>query len=306
MTAASALTSASPPVREPLRHLTEEQHTAFWRDGYVLAENALTPAELRALQNEFADWVAESRRHDVPWGEIMDGRPRFDLEPGHKPERPALRRVNSPTEISANYDAVMSASRVPAMVADLIGPNVKFHHAKINSKLPGAATQVKWHQDFPFTPHSNDDLVTALIFVDEVTAENGPLQVLPGSHGGPLFDLWHEGRFTGAVTQSLEAEMIERSRQCIGPAGSVCFMHTRLLHGSGPNVSEQARTLFICVYSAEDAVPLSPNPLPSSHEGRIVQGTRTGRVRCVANELLLPQLPKTASFFGQQAASYDG
>jgi ectoine hydroxylase-related dioxygenase (phytanoyl-CoA dioxygenase family) len=292
--------------QKSLRYLTDAQHAAFWRDGYVLAENALTAAELAALQTEFAAWVAESRNHDAPWGRIRDGRPRFDLEPGHNAERPALRRVNSPTEISPTYDAVMSASRVPAMVADLIGPDVKFHHAKINSKLPGAATQVKWHQDFPFTPHSNDDLVTALIFVDEVTAANGPLEVLAGSHRGPLHELWHEGRFTGAVTKSLEADFINRSQQCIGPAGSVCFMHTRLLHGSGPNLSTQPRTLFICVYSAEDAVPLSPNPLPSEHEGRIVQGTRSGRVRCVANELPLPQLPTTASFFGQQAASYDG
>ena len=300
------MTAASATVKTSLKHLTPEQYDSFWRDGYVLAENALTPEELGALQGEFDDWVAESRGHNKPWGKIMDGRPRFDLEPGHSAERPALRRVNSPTEISGNYDAVMASSRVPAMVADLVGPNVKFHHAKINSKLPGAATQVKWHQDFPFTPHSNDDLVTALIFVDEVTAANGPLQVLAGSHRGPLLDLWHDGRFTGAVTQSLEGDMVARARQCIGLAGSVCFMHTRLLHGSGPNVSQQARTLFICVYSAEDAIPLSPNPLPSSHEGRIVQGTRSGRVRCVANELPLPQLPTTASFFGQQAASYDG
>jgi ectoine hydroxylase-related dioxygenase (phytanoyl-CoA dioxygenase family) len=200
----------------------------------------------------------------------------------------------------------MAESRVPALVADLIGPNVKFHHAKINSKLPGAATLVKWHQDFPFTPHSNDDLVTALIFVDEVTAENGPLEVLPGSHRGPLYDLWHEGRFTGAVDVALESDMRAKSVHCAGPAGSVCFMHTRLLHGSAPNRSAKPRTLFICVYSAEDAIPLSPNPLPSTHEGRIVHGERTGRVRCVANELKLPQLPKQASFFAQQAATYDG
>lgn len=292
--------------QESLRHLTAAQHAAFWRDGYVLVENALSPHELASLQAEFAGWVAESRSHAEPWGEISDGRPRFDLEPGHSAARPALRRVNSPTEISSAYDSVMAESRIPAMVADLIGPNVKFHHAKINSKLPGAATQVKWHQDFPFTPHSNDDLVTALIFVDEVTSENGPLEVLAGSHQGQLHELWHDGRFTGAVTKSLESELMSQSRQCIGPAGAVCFMHTRLLHGSGPNLSSQARTLFICVYSAEDAVPLSPNPLPSRHEGRLVHGTRSGRVRCVANELPLPQLPTTASFFGQQAASYDG
>ena len=290
----------------PLDSLTEESRAAFWRDGFLVVEQALSKAELASLQTEFDAWVAESRSHEKPWGEIADGRPRFDLEPGHTADRPALRRVNSPTEISPTYDRVMAESRVPALVADLIGPNVKFHHAKINSKLPGAATQVKWHQDFPFTPHSNDDLITALIFVDDVTPENGPLEVLPGSHKGPLYELWHDDRFTGAVDPRTESEMLARAQQCTGPAGSVCFMHTRLLHGSAPNRSQQARTLFICVYSAEDAIPLSPNPLPSVHEGRIVHGARTGLVRCVANELRLPQLPKSAAFFNQQAASYDG
>ncbi|WP_374651622.1 phytanoyl-CoA dioxygenase family protein [Dongia sp.] len=294
-------TQSIPPI-----HLSPCEREDFWRDGYLLVKNVLTADELASLQREFDGWVVDSRQHDKPWGVIADGRPRFDLEPGHSALHPALRRVNSPTEISAPYDRVMAESRVPALVADLVGPNVKFHHAKINSKLPGAATLVKWHQDFPFTPHSNDDLVTALIFVDEVTAENGPLEVVAGSHKGPLHELWHEGRFTGAVDTKLEADMRAAARQCVGPAGSVCFMHTRLLHGSAPNRSPRPRTLFICVYSAEDAVPLSPNPLPSTHEGRIVQGERTGRVRCVANELRLPQLPKQASFFAQQAASYDG
>ena len=194
-------------LTKSLSELTDTDRDTFWRDGCLVVKNALSPIELAALQNEFNGWVAESRQHDKPWGEIADGRPRFDLEPGHSAERPALRRVNSPTEISAAYDQVMAESRIPALVADLIGPNVKFHHAKINSKLPAAATQVKWHQDFPFTPHSNDDLVTALIFVDDVTAENGPLEVLPGSHKGPLYDLWHDGRFTGAVSTLLESEM---------------------------------------------------------------------------------------------------
>jgi hypothetical protein len=89
-----------------------------------------------------------------------------------------------------------------AAVADLIGPNVKLHHTKINSKLPRTPTKVDWHQDFPFTPHSNDDLVTALLMVDDVTDDNGPLEVLPGSHKGPIESLWHDGRFTGAVDRA--------------------------------------------------------------------------------------------------------
>jgi hypothetical protein len=88
-------------------------------------------------------------------------------------------------------------------------------------------------------------------------------------------------------------------------AGSVCLMHTRAGHSSGPNLGTRPRRLFIAVYSAEDAIPLSPNPLPSKHEGLLVRGERTGRVRSVPFELKLPQRPTTGSFFNQQVG-YDG
>jgi hypothetical protein len=80
-------------------------------------------------------------------------------------------------------------------------------------------------------------------------------------------------------------------------------MHTRLLHGSAPNNSDAPRTLFIAVYSAEDAVPLAPNPVPSRHEGLVVAGVATGRVRCTPNTLRLPEKPRGASFFDQQMAA---
>ena len=291
--------------------LTPEQRAAYQRDGYLLVADAINPDELAALRRDFDAWVAESRTHAAAYGEIIDGRPRFDLERGHSAAHPALRRVNSPQEVSDAYFNVMAHSRLTKIVADVVGPNVKFHHAKINSKLPGTATAVKWHQDFPFTPHSNDDLVTALLFVDEVTDENGPLKVLPGSHRGAIHSLWHDGKFTGAIDDAVAADSQAKSIRCIGKAGSVCLMHTRLLHGSAPNHSALPRTLYICVFSAEDALPLSPNPVPSRNAGLLVAGEATGMVRAVPFQLQLPQLPKTASFFNQQTgadrpASYDG
>jgi phytanoyl-CoA hydroxylase len=50
----------------------------------------------------------------------------------------------------------MPESAMVDMVADLIGPDVKFHHCKINLKLPGSHTEVGYHQDFAYTPHTND------------------------------------------------------------------------------------------------------------------------------------------------------
>ncbi len=281
--------------------LSEEQRDRFWRDGYLVVEQAVEGALLKDLRAEFAGWVEESRNYDSPYGDTLDGRPRFDLEPGHRRDRPGLRRVNAPVEVSGAYHDAMASSRMTDCVADLIGPDVKFHHSKINAKLPGGDTAVKWHQDFLFTPHSNDDVVTALLMVDEVTAENGPLEVVPGSHKGPLHGLWHDGVFTGSVDDAVAADCQAKALRCTGPAGAVCLMHTRLLHGSAPNLSKRSRNLFICVYSADDAVPCSPNPMPNSFEGVIVRGRKTNRLRSIPFEMELPQLPTTASFFDQQA-----
>lgn len=283
--------------------LTQDQIDFFNDNGYLVVEDAITPEQLQALRADFAAWVEESKSHEDAWGEMVNGKPRFDVEKGHSSENPALRRINAPHEVSDAYFNAMADSGMADMVADLIGPDIKLHHTKINSKLPGSATAVKWHQDFPFTPHTNDDLITALLMVDEVTEENGPLEVWADTHKGEIHTLWHDGQFTGAVSDDVTKEAMEKRTICTGKAGSVCLMHTRLLHGSAPNNSDAPRTLYICVYSAADAMPISPSPVPTKDQGMIVRGEDKGQVRAVPYDMPMPQLPKGASFFDQQQQS---
>ena len=280
--------------------LSQNQIEFFHENGYLVVENAVTKDQLQALRNEFEEWVSQSRDHKVGWGETVDGKSRFDVEKGHNKNAPALRRINAPHEVSDAYFDVMANSNMTDMVADLIGPDVKLHHTKINSKLPGSLTAVKWHQDFPFTPHSNDSLITALLMVDEVTLENGPLEVWPTTHLGEIHTLWHGGKFTGAVSEDVTSEALEKRVFCTGKAGSVCLMHTRLLHGSAPNNSDASRTLYICVYSAEDAMPFTPSPVPTKDQGMIVRGENKGRIRAINYDIPMPELPKGSSFFEQQ------
>ena len=283
--------------------LNQIQIDQFHRDGYLVVENVLSPDELLGLRTQLETWVDESRDFQEAYGETIDGRSRFDVDPtDHSSDHPALRRVSSPTEISDAYFETAIHSNMAEMAAELIGGSgTRFHHSKVNAKLPHTATTVKWHQDFPFTPHTNDDMITALLMVGEVTQDNGPLQVIPGSHKGELYNHWQNGRFTGKVEDGVEAKACQDFVSCIGPAGSVCFMHTRLLHASGANHTELPRYLFITVYAAEDAVALSDNPLPSVHQGQLVYGVESGQVRMTANRLQMPQKPKGASFFVQQA-----
>lgn len=281
--------------------LTAEQKQQFWSQGYLVVEDAVDSNLLQALQEDFANWTQESRQHETAYGETIDNRPRFDVAQGHTKDKPELRRVNAPVEISSAYYEAMASSKMTDCVAQLIGPNIKLHHSKINSKLPGGKTEVKWHQDFPFTPHSNDDLITALLMVDEVTLDNGPLEVVAGSHQGELHSLWQNGVFTGSVTDEQTTQCQKNATTCTGKAGSVCLMHTRLLHGSKPNIGSKPRTLFITVYSSEDAIPYSSNPMPSKYEGLIVRGEKTNTVRAIPYTMELPEKPTTASFFDQQA-----
>ena len=278
--------------------LDKDQVDAFWRDGYLVVPDAVTPAQLAALRAEIAGWVEASRAHSAPFGPpTVDGRPRFDMGAEHSAERPALRRINNPSDISDAYREVMLDSRTVDMVADLVGPDVKFHHCKINLKLPGARTEVAYHQDFAYTPHTNDDIVTALLFLDDIDAENGCLTVVPGSHKGPMLSLFDGERFTGAVSADEEKAALARSVACTGKAGSVCLMHTKLLHGSAANASAVSRGLYICVYTAADAVPIARNPMPSLNEGRIVRGQEARFARLSGGLVELPRQPKSASFF---------
>ena len=281
--------------------ISPSQIRQFDRDGFLLLADVVPADRLQKLQSEFEQWKEESRSYDGPYGKTFDNRPRFDVEPGHSAERPALRRVASPVEISATYLDFMRDNLALDALVDILGPNLRFENAKINSRQPGTATRVKYHQDFLFEPHSNDDMVTVLFFLDDVTPENGPLEVVPGTHRGALYEHWHDGVFTGAVADSVVAEMKPRAIPCYGPAGSACLMHTRVLHGSAANLSDKPRTLFICEYTAEDSHPLQANHIPSEYMYEIVRGRHAGRIRCSDYAMAIPELPKGASFFEQQA-----
>ena len=281
--------------------LSPDEIEAYWANGYAFVENALAPEQLAAIVSDFAAWVEESREHSEPYGDTPANRARFDLEVDHTAQRPALRRVASPVDVSDAYLEVMRDNRALDAVAQLIGPNVEYNNSKINAKHPGSATEVKYHQDFMFQPHTNEDLIAVLYFLDDVTLENGPLKVVPGTHRGDLFDHWHDGVYTGTVSAEVEAAHVAEAVPVYGPAGSACLMHTRLLHGSAPNNSDEPRTLLVCEYRAEDSKPLQVNHLPSRYEGEVVRGVRTNRVRCSAYEMEYPEVPTGASFFSQQA-----
>ena len=271
----------------------------FHKHGYLIRKSAVEEDLLVELDKEFDQWMELCRMHDTNFGTTVDGKARFDLEAGHTRDNPKLRRVANPADISEKFQKVLWDSPVTDMVADLIGPSIRFHHCKLNTKFPGMETVVYYHQDHSYDPHTNDDMLAIFVMLDDSTVENGCLRIVPGSHRD-RYSHFKDGEYVGAIDAKYNQQFDRNSVPITADRGDVCFMHTWTVHGSQSNQSDLARRLLICDYTAADAYPLLSPALPSKYTGKLVRGepSRTARLREDEIEIRTPYAHD--SFFGVQ------
>jgi ectoine hydroxylase len=265
------------------RYLTEEQIATYHRDGYVAVPRVLDADTVQALGRVTDAFVERSRA-------ITRSDSVYDLDPRHSAAVPVLRRIKNPADHDALYRWVALESPIPDIVTELIGPSIQFHHSKLNLKGSRIGAPVEVHQDAAFYPHSNDDVLAVGLLLDDATADNGALAVLPGSHRGPIHSHYDaQGSFVGCMRRE-DIERLDRSRAPLLtlPAGSIHIHHYRLVHWSAPNMSTAERRLLINAYSAADAVSLMPDTTGSSLFGTLVRGTPPRVTRRTAGDMPLP------------------
>ena len=280
--------------------LTKAQVETYARDGFIIIPKIISSDKLQAMRDELDKWIEESKSYKENYGETPNGKARFDLERGHCAENPKLRRVANPADISQAYQDVLFEGPAVKAVVDLIGPNVKFHHCKLNIKLPGMKTRVDYHQDQPFDVHTNDDHLALLVLIDDMNEENGCLRILKGSHKGPRYSHYEGDEFVGKVDEKAQKKCRHHASKIEGKAGDICLMSTWCLHGGTANLSQKLRRMLICDYTAADNYPLMQPIVPSEHTGRIVAGKATRQVRFREGVLELPKHYESDSFFGAQ------
>jgi ectoine hydroxylase-related dioxygenase (phytanoyl-CoA dioxygenase family) len=246
--------------------LDDSQRKAYDRDGFLVLAGFVDADWLGRLRAVTAEFVEQSRA-------LTESNRLFDLEPDHCAEAPRLRRLVSPADLHETYWAFASRSPIVEVVSDLIGPDVKFHHGKLNFKAPRGGEEVKWHQDIQFWPHTNYSPLTVGVFLDDVEADMGNVGFVPGSHAGELFDQYDGDRWVGCLSESAVREAgVERAVFPVGPAGSVTIHNCRTVHGSAPNRSDQQRPLLLQTYSAADAFPYTGIVRGSAHGDELIRG----------------------------------
>jgi ectoine hydroxylase-related dioxygenase (phytanoyl-CoA dioxygenase family) len=265
------------------RYMTDEQVASYRREGYLAIPRFIDPARVEALRRLTEAFVDRSRSLSGTDGV-------FDLDPRHTAAAPIVRRIKNPADHDPLYAWVALESPILDVVAELIGPSLRFHHSKLNLKGGHVGAPVEVHQDAAFYPHSNDDVLAMGLLLDDATAENGAMAVLPGSQRGPIYSHFDaRGRFVGCV-QPDDIARLDRSRAVLLalPAGSIHIHHYRLVHWSAPNTSPADRRLLINSYTAADAVNLASDSTRSPMYGRLVRGSWPTTARRTAGDLPMP------------------
>jgi len=253
-------------LKQPARVLSQQQREHYFEHGYVGVED-LVPAEvLIPLQQTTESFVDESRG-------VTSSDDVFDIGPGHCAENPVLRRLKSPDERSDIYWA-FTTGLMADVAADLVGPNVVFHHSKLNFKWFDASDTVKWHQDIQFFPHTNYNVLTIGCYLSDTTMQNGPLAALKGSHNEDLYNQYDtEGNWTGMLSDEDAASVdTNRVEYITGKAGSITIHNARTLHFSPASKSPVPRPLLLNCFTSSDAKPYTAHPQPTSNTYKVIRG----------------------------------
>lgn len=252
-------------LAHPTRVLTQKQREYYFENGYVTVEGAVSRAWLDRLHAVSAEMVEKART-------LTASNDVFILEEGHTVDDPRLRRVTNPVSHHPVFWEFASESLVADAAVDVVGPDVKFYHSKLNFKWARGGQDFKWHQDIQAWPHTNYSPVTIGLYMDDCDMAQGPLIAAKGSHDGPLHSMYDGA---GRWVLNIPADKLpprETWDYLTGPAGTLVLLNCRTVHGSLRNESDRSRPFLLNVYSSADAFAYRPNPLPNPYEGAIVRG----------------------------------
>jgi ectoine hydroxylase-related dioxygenase (phytanoyl-CoA dioxygenase family) len=220
---------------DELIELTAEQRAFYEASGFLRVEQVFSPAEVAELSDDLEyimqHWTAPGRGWEGPWRQKY-----LTAEQEAKAQLSAIHELQS---YSAAFARAIVKPRLAGALADLIGPEVEFHHSTLHAKAPEFGTPFPMHQDYPFYPHQNGQYVDALIHVDTATEENGCLKFLAGSHKlGPLQHV-----LIGSPHLPPEEYRLEDTVSCPANAGDVIFFSINTIHGSALNRTSEWRRL---------------------------------------------------------------
>ena len=217
--------------------LSQEQLNFFKENGYLLVKGVFSREEAAAFRSDahaLIERLAAGANLEATWGAARNT--------SAAAEKTALYHCHNVQFYSAMLTRLICDERFTGPASEIMGtPNVQLHHNKLFIKPPENGSPFPMHQDQPYFPHDRNTMIAGVVHFDDAPLEKGCIRVVPGTHKlGPL-----EHKPEGGWHLPFEQYPIESSVPCPAEAGDVLYFSYLTVHGSGINVSNEARTTLL-------------------------------------------------------------
>jgi ectoine hydroxylase len=243
--------------------LSPAQVDAFQREGFLVIERVFSPAEIAVLEATMPE-ITDPARAKIGRDEVSGT---VRVSQGAHFYNETLRRLSL-------------HPRLVRPAHQLLGAACYVYQSRLTIK-PGLGTVPAsgwdWHQDY-VTWYYADGMpepraLVTFTFLDDVTAANAPVLVIPRSHDRGIIGTVDRDLIEGddgvkyedvSIPPDTLRDMARRDgvAALTGPAGTVAFMHCALVHSSTENISPLRRALFAVTFNPVDNRPRHPRRGP--------------------------------------------
>jgi ectoine hydroxylase-related dioxygenase (phytanoyl-CoA dioxygenase family) len=166
-------------------------------------------------------------------------------------------------KVVPEYRAVLDNPKITGAIRDLMqADRIRLWHDQVISKPPGDNAHFSCHHDFYFWPLDRPSMITCWLALDDATAANGCMHVVPGSHRDPRYqpadcDLSADLHLTpvpmgpgepGSLYSDIRTWMPDRAKPIELKAGECMFHHCLNYHMTPQNATDHQRRAFVMIF----------------------------------------------------------
>ena len=234
--------SRSAQSDEQVGILTADQRRQYTKDGFLVLPGYFDSQTVEAV-SQAAEEVLECV------GPLVPDNPRVQVD--QMGDQVGVRQAYPVIDLSETLARLASDERIVGLFRSLFnGDTPLLFEDKLNYKHPQVGTPFPMHQDYSYWQDYSPQLTSALIYIDEATAENGCLEVVPGWHTKGLLDR-SEVQVGLVRDHQIVAEALDPALAVTipGKPGTLILFSCLTPHTSAPNRSDKPRRALILTYN---------------------------------------------------------
>ncbi len=252
--------------------LSGKQLEFFHEQGYLAGIRLLDERQLDQLRSELAEFLQPGHQGCQYWYE-------YHANESSDPGKCLFHALGAWRLRPAFHDLLWNpAFTVPA--GQLLEGPVRFWHDQLFCKPPRQGGVVAWHQDYSYWTRTRPmQHLTCWIALDDVSADNGSLQYVPGSHVWPLLPMTGLAGNMQAIRNVVNDQQWAQLQNPVVlqlKAGECSFHHPLLVHGSTANPSQRPRRATVLNVVRDGVCSYSDEPLlagvPCIGKGQPLEG----------------------------------